>query len=523
MSRLLLGFTGTSAVSEPSLHPSLVAAYRLRVVALGALVTAAMLVNFLVYVAIDRSGEISGAGFAAVMIIGTVVLGAVVLLPWNRILVSRWALRALYGWSALTLFIAALAVYADGGGTSVMFALYPTLTVFFAIAYPQRAQTALFAIAVASYSVAIAAHGWNIAAGDFYLRIASLLIVAYVASVMSGWLVTEMRDRVQSTSDADERKDMLDTVARAARRIGSLDSAHVLGSALTGAIELGCLEAEAWLSQDGRIQLQRRISVDSRTFDQDTVEQLFRQAATKPTQVVRTHAGKAVATALYCDNALVGLLVARVVEKDGDDSLLTECIELLAAQVSAGLDVAQNVAERRDLEERLAHWAFHDSLTDLPNRVLFADRLEIALARAARDSSELAVLFLDLDGFKRINDTHGHAMGDEMLKVVSARIQTCLRPQDTLARQGGDEFIVLVEQIDGSDAATAVAQRILDALEEPITVSDNVLTVRTSIGVALTKSHPGADGDVVRRADMAMYAAKKHGGSNYVLSDQEDE
>jgi diguanylate cyclase (GGDEF)-like protein len=157
-------------------------------------------------------------------------------------------------------------------------------------------------------------------------------------------------------------------------------------------------------------------------------------------------------------------------------------------------------------------------LTDLPNRVLFADRLELALARTARDGSKVAVLFLDLDGFKGVNDTLGHAAGDELLHGVAQRIHGCLRPNDTLARYGGDEFVVLVEQIQDADAAIGVANRILEALTRSIEVADTELIVKTSIGIALTGSRPGADSDVLRRADIAMYEAKGSGGSCYVLS-----
>jgi diguanylate cyclase (GGDEF)-like protein len=128
------------------------------------------------------------------------------------------------------------------------------------------------------------------------------------------------------------------------------------------------------------------------------------------------------------------------------------------------------------------------------------------------------VLFLDLDKFKEINDTLGHAAGDELLHAVADRIHACLRPNDTLARYGGDEFVVLVEGVDQHEAATGVAERILDALSRPVTVAGSELQVRTSIGIALAAQGPGADADVLRRADMAMYEAKSSGGSCYVLS-----
>jgi diguanylate cyclase (GGDEF)-like protein len=517
---LLLGRHHADAVSQPSLHPSLVASYRLRVVALGTLVSTATLVNLLVYLALSDGLE-ANSGLLAPIGVGIAILAGAVFTPWNRVLVSRWALPSLYGWSVAMLGLSGLAIYFDGGGDSVLFINLPILTAFFAIAYPQRVQVLLFAVTVAFYSGALAGHGWNIAASDFYVRIAALVTLAYIASVLSGWLVSEMRDRAQSSTAADQRKVMLDTVARSSRRIASLDVSHVLGGALTGAIELGCVGAEAWLLEGDppSLVLQRRLAINQLAAGPDKAAALFELARQERRSLTEDEDGRPlVACLLHQEREPVGLLVAHVADEPTDGALMVECMELIAAQVSAGLDIAQNAAERRDLEERLAHWAFHDALTDLPNRVLFADRLELSLARIARTDAQIAVLFLDLDGFKEINDTSGHTVGDALLKVVAARIQTCLRPNDTLARFGGDEFVALIDEIDGPEAATTVAQRILDVLDPPMIVNDKQLQVRTSIGIALTGYAPNAESDVVRRADMAMYEAKATGGSVYVVS-----
>jgi diguanylate cyclase (GGDEF)-like protein/PAS domain S-box-containing protein len=170
----------------------------------------------------------------------------------------------------------------------------------------------------------------------------------------------------------------------------------------------------------------------------------------------------------------------------------------------------RDVTERKALEDELRHQAFHDSLTGLANRPLFEDRLEHALAIAARRSREFAVLFLDLDDFKTINDSLGHARGDELLRAVASRIRGILRPTDTAARLGGDEFAVLIEVIDTEDDARVVARRILEALALPFSIGGRELRITASVGVALWAGATAVE-DLLRNADMAMYAAKAAG------------
>ena len=157
------------------------------------------------------------------------------------------------------------------------------------------------------------------------------------------------------------------------------------------------------------------------------------------------------------------------------------------------------------------HHAFHDSLTGLPNRVLLLDRLAQALARAARAGSEVAVLFLDLDGFKTVNDSLGHAAGDELLEAVGARIASCVRAGDTAARFGGDEFAVLLEGADDAEVAVA-AQRILGSLADPFAIAGREVFVSASIGIAVGSDESD---DMLRNADLALYRAKAKGKGRY--------
>jgi diguanylate cyclase (GGDEF)-like protein len=167
------------------------------------------------------------------------------------------------------------------------------------------------------------------------------------------------------------------------------------------------------------------------------------------------------------------------------------------------------------IAEQFTRDALHDPLTKLPNRTLLLDRLGLALSRAGRLGSLVAVLFLDLDGFKAVNDSLGHAAGDELLIQVAERVRGCLRPADTVARLGGDEFGILLEEVSDATEVHAVADRILDALRVPMTVQGKELVTGASIGVVLGASEEGA-GDLLRRADLAMYVAKAGGKDRHV-------
>ena len=180
----------------------------------------------------------------------------------------------------------------------------------------------------------------------------------------------------------------------------------------------------------------------------------------------------------------------------------------------------QDITERKALEKQLEHQAFHDPLTDLPNRHLFMDRLEHALARMDRREESIAVLFLDLDNFKLINDSFGHPVGDQLLVQVADRLESCMRPQDTVARFGGDEFTVLLEDATGVDDAALVAKRIIEELKAPFALLGYEVFVTTSIGIALSRRTPGRRDlpeDLLRDADAAMYQAKDTSKASYAV------
>lgn len=181
--------------------------------------------------------------------------------------------------------------------------------------------------------------------------------------------------------------------------------------------------------------------------------------------------------------------------------------------------VAERTAALEQSEQRLRHMAQHDPLTGLANRALFTDRLQQALAAAHRDHTQVALLFLDLDNFKPVNDQYGHAMGDELLKVAASRMQGCLRDSDTVARIGGDEFVLLLRSLGApaSHTALAVAEKIRAALSQPFELAGHALQISCSIGVALYPDHALDDIALAHHADQAMYQAKLAGRNRVVL------
>jgi diguanylate cyclase (GGDEF)-like protein/PAS domain S-box-containing protein len=183
---------------------------------------------------------------------------------------------------------------------------------------------------------------------------------------------------------------------------------------------------------------------------------------------------------------------------------------------------ARDISERKTFEEQLAHQAFHDPVTNLANRALFVERVRHAIGRARREERQLGVMFLDIDDFKTINDSLGHGAGDAALMDVAKRLSDSIRSSDTAARFGGDEFVVLLEDLESTDIATEVAERVLEDLRQPLEVAGKELVVRGSIGISIMSSDSplGAE-ELIRDADAAMYIAKRDGKGSFRLFEPE--
>ncbi len=179
------------------------------------------------------------------------------------------------------------------------------------------------------------------------------------------------------------------------------------------------------------------------------------------------------------------------------------------------LSSGEDITERRQAEETIRRLAFHDALTELPNRWLFSDRLDQAMFNARRNRHKFALLMIDLDGFKQINDTLGHSMGDEVLKVIAERLTSMVRESDTVARMGGDEFMLILPEIYDVNSVNKVAEKIAHGLQQPITLNDHTLTINSSIGAAI---YPDDGEDLVSLmglADTAMYRVKQGGRNSH--------
>lgn len=220
-----------------------------------------------------------------------------------------------------------------------------------------------------------------------------------------------------------------------------------------------------------------------------------------------------------------GRAAVETVRLNKNGELVDVALQMTALRVAGGkagyVLTFRDISERKQIEARLQHDAMHDVLTGLPNRALFLDRLTLALSRHERRSNQgCAVFFLDVDHFKQINDSLGHAAGDMLLVAVSERLSRVLRPHDTAARMGGDEFAILVENIFAIADLDALAQRILAELDQPFDILGHRLQLPASIGIALAgEQHQTAD-ELIQEADLAMYRAKQEGGHRYAIFDR---
>ena len=510
--------------------------YRLRAVRVAVQTTLLVVAFLAVYPFLAGAPPVHQAGYTGLVVVAG--LGALVIgrLPWARILRHRHGHGALYAWSVLDIGLITFGIGLTGGAGSTLFWLYLLTTLFFAASYPFAGQVALLLFTVAVYLGLTVVD--PIPAAELALRMSVLLLTAFMATFLSRQLVEEMEGHVAARDESEHRAALLATVAEAARSMSTLDHHRLLETVVGAAVAAGFDAAELCLYDDqagtweqayhqglviegyqirqpadvglaGRVRRTRRTAIEHDYAQWDEGVEQVRAAGLRG----------AVASPVWSAGELAGVLVAGR-RTPGVRASEVECIDLLAAQAGAALVVARRFAERQTFETELRHQASHDPLTGLPNRTLLLDRIDQALTPGGRRSDGVAVLFLDLDGFKTINDSLGHEAGDDLLRSVGDRLLGCLRPGDTLARYGGDEFTVLLD--DGDEAAAiAVADRILEALRAPFPLAGREVSVTASVGVSITPPGAGATADrrpdPIRDADLAMYRAKELGGSRWQL------
>ena len=224
--------------------------------------------------------------------------------------------------------------------------------------------------------------------------------------------------------------------------------------------------------------------------------------------------GTAVSRAAQLITSSRPMVPQQIPSRDDDIGALLDSFARMSVTIEQQSEELKRVPARLD---ELARQAFRDSLTSLANRALFLDRLGHALARTERRPDDLAVLFLDLDRFKVVNDSLGHAVGDQLLVEVGQRLRSCLRPEDTVARLGGDEFGIMLEGLAGAAGAIQLAERVAGQFERPFAVDGREVFITSSIGIALSPSPQTQPEQLVRYADLAMYQAKTRGKGHHAL------
>jgi len=263
-------------------------------------------------------------------------------------------------------------------------------------------------------------------------------------------------------------------------------------------------------SPAGRALRQGTPQVDN-DFQDDSNTLAWQQA----TQALGIRSGAAFP--LQRDGRTVGCLCAYAAERNYFDTDITGLLASLAGELSFALDLFDHESQRKVATERIQHLATHDPLTGLPNRTLLIDRLSQAIHGAHRRQGYVGILFLDLDRFKTINDSLGHGTGDQLLQAVTERLRACIRQGDTLARQGGDEFILVLPEISEPAIAGRVAEHLLQALRAPFAVQEHLLHVNASIGISIYPVDAADPPTLIRFADNAMYQAKEAGRAGYVF------
>jgi diguanylate cyclase (GGDEF)-like protein/PAS domain S-box-containing protein len=273
-------------------------------------------------------------------------------------------------------------------------------------------------------------------------------------------------------------------------------------------------DAVFWLGRDGRVQYANRSACELLGYPQDQVLQMTIHQLT-PDFTAETFRR----TWLRARQRGSLRVEDWVLRKDGSRLPVEVTVNYLEYEGREILiAVARDISDRRRSEEQLRQSALHDPLTGLPNRTLFMDRLEHCFERARRESRRFAVLFIDVDRLKMINDSLGHPAGDALLCELARRIERCVRRPDTVARVGGDEFLVLLEDT-RREEAEAVSRRLLEELKEPVLLADQEVMSSVSIGIGISEGRDGGPQDIVRDADLAMYQAKAQGGGAVVVFD----
>jgi diguanylate cyclase (GGDEF)-like protein len=514
---------------------------RLASVKVGLWLTVVVCVGGALY-AVDTWDRPNRVFILAAIALGLMSVPLVHALPWERIVRTRYRDVFFTAWSIADILLVATIAGLDGGSHSAYMLLLVLPFLFAALSYPPRTIAAVGVSAL----IAFFAIGFGIG-GGFPLAGFGLFSGACVA-LLATWEARNQaagRRRLAETAAALSRSEKSSRLqARQQREVARFGQLAIQG---TGIDQLGqeasrILTTVLGIDYGGVMKLQ------------PSGEELLLVAAVGlPEELIgngripagyRSQSGYALATGMS------------IVVNDWETETRFQRSELMKSQgmrsaaiilikgkgqpygvIGAGsrtqhdfsqedvnfmqaiANVLANAIERRRTEEQTQHEALHDPLTGLPNRNLFLDRLQHALSVAARRETSIAVLFLDLDQFKLVNDSLGHAAGDELLAAVAPRIEGALRPGDTVARFGGDEFAVLAEDVGNERGATRIAERVAEALARPFILREREHFVSASIGIAIGEGKEAPEA-LIRDADSALYRAKERGRGGYEIFDE---
>jgi diguanylate cyclase (GGDEF)-like protein len=357
--------------------------------------------------------------------------------------------------------------------------------------------------------------------------------VVLLVAMTTGHLVRSFNrtsaEHARARAESERRAELLGLVVQASRSLAALDSASLLSAVVDATASLGFDGVELCVADEAgrwRVEERRGVDLEGPTTDGELPEaaRLRRDTVLVDAALVDA-AGRVgtmgapwfeagyetvIATPIRSGDAVLAALVAA--RRDGSPvgAPEVECVELLAAQAGVALANAR-------LLERVRHQALHDALTGLPNQTLFEDRVNQALTGAGRTRTRAALLFVDLDRFKKVNDTLGHDFGNELLRQVAGRLLGVIRMGDTVARMGGDEFALLLPSLNRDRDAGIVAGKVLDALRAPFSIGGHQLFVNASVGISVYPADGMRYETLLKHADIAMYRAKASGGNAFEL------